>query len=311
MAFALWNCPVVLTRTGCCKHCKPNVRDNKVNRALRFIWLSRFRSRNRSFQKMVLGSERTLGQSFQEVVIGNGRIGSLLAQAPGMKEPIVVNRGESIPGDCYGPIYVCTRNDDLSGIVERTPISRRPDLVFIQNGMIQTFLEERNLQNNTQALVYFAVANKGDAPVDGGGTVVHGKWAEAFAQRVSSFGCKCSVVEDKTEFMKRMIEKLLWICVMGPLCATSHLNCGQVVTNSRYLRDLEDLVNELQPIAETALHVKLDDGVVPRIIEYSKKVADYRAGVKEIAWRNGWFLERKKTPLHLSYMKNFISLDEP
>ncbi|EME30249.1 hypothetical protein Gasu2_27200 [Galdieria sulphuraria] len=304
MAFATWNCPTLL-KTGC-KHCNPTIRNNNTNRLLRVIWISRFQSVNGYLQKMVVKSERATGQSFQEVVIGNGRIGSLLARAPGMKEPVVVTRGESIPADGYGPIYVCTRNDDLDSIVARTPSDRRPDLVFIQNGMIQTFLEERNIQNNTQALIYFAVASKGDSPVDGGGTVVYGKWAEAFAQRVCSLGCKCSVVEDKTEFIKKMVEKLLWICVMGPLCATSHFTCGQVVANETCLRDLEDLVNELKPIAEEVLRIKLDDGVVSRIVEYSNKVSDYRAGVKEIAWRNGWFLERKKTPLHVSYMKNFI-----
>lgn len=252
---------------------------------------------------MVVQSERT--PTLQEVVVGNGRIGSLLARAPDMKEALIVKRGENIPEEGYGPIYVCTRNDDLSSIVDSTPENRRADLVFIQNGMIQTFLEDKNLSNNTQALIYFAVANKGDSPVDGGGTVVYGKWAEAFAKRVTSVGCKCSVLQDKTEFMKKMVEKLLWICVMGPLCAKSQLTCGQVVANETYLQDLEGLVNELQPIAEEALHIKLDDGVVSRIIEYSKKVADYRAGVKEIAWRNGWFLKRKKTPLHVSYMKDF------
>lgn len=64
-----------------------------------------------------------------------------------------------------GPIIVCTRNDDLDCVIEATPITRHPglpysreclpcfsltDLVFIQNGMLLPFLEERGLQDNTQ-----------------------------------------------------------------------------------------------------------------------------------------------------------------
>jgi hypothetical protein len=41
------------------------------------------------------------------------------------------------------------------------------DLVFLQNGMLQPWLDSRGLGDNTQVLVYFAVAKLGDAPTDG------------------------------------------------------------------------------------------------------------------------------------------------
>eukprot|EP00871_Galdieria_phlegrea_P004662 jgi/Galph1/5197/GphlegSOOS_G3831.1 len=242
----------------------------------------------------------------QETVVGAGRIGNVLAYAPGMKETYLVRRGERIP-DGSGPIYVCTRNDDLEDIILQTPRNRRQDLVFVQNGMIQTLLEKHGLEYNTQALIFFAVARKGDKPVDGGGSVVYGKWSEALANRIRAVGCQCTVLNDKTEFLKRMVEKLLWICIMGLLCSKSQLSCGQVIEHSQWRQDLSKLVQELQPIAEEALAIQLNDGVEQRLVEYSKKVADYHASVKEVAWRNGWFLQRAKTGLHASYMKDYIN----
>ena len=84
-----------------------------------------------------------------------------------------------------GPIIVCTRNDDLQSVLEATPPQRREgqssqreantspgvsgrvlstaqkaqmkislscaDLVFIQNGMLEPWLAERGLADNTQA----------------------------------------------------------------------------------------------------------------------------------------------------------------
>ena len=49
-----------------------------------------------------------------------------------------------------GPILVCTRNDDLGAIVEATPPERRKDLVFLQNGMLQPWLDAKGLGTNTQ-----------------------------------------------------------------------------------------------------------------------------------------------------------------
>lgn len=94
------------------------------------------------------------------------------------------------------------------------------DLVFIQNGMLQKWLERRGLEECTQALVYFAVAKYGEKPTDGttdanpeGLTAVCGKHADAFAERLHKAGLTCHVL-DKTAFRQAMMEKLVWIwCV--------------------------------------------------------------------------------------------------
>ena len=68
------------------------------------------------------------------IVVGGGRIGSMLAS---LGESVLLKRGDPFPAEpASGPIYVCTRNDALAGIVDATPAHRREDLVFLQNGML-------------------------------------------------------------------------------------------------------------------------------------------------------------------------------
>ena len=68
------------------------------------------------------------------IVVGGGRIGSMLAS---IGESVLLKRGDPFPAEpASGPIYVCTRNDALAGIVDATPAHRREDLVFLQNGML-------------------------------------------------------------------------------------------------------------------------------------------------------------------------------
>jgi hypothetical protein len=95
----------------------------------------------------------------QPVIVGRGRIGSALQDLHG-GDCIMVGRDGVIPEQGNGPIYVCTRNDDLASVIEKTPVPRRKDLVFLQNGMLIPFLQEYGLEKNTQALIYFAVAKK-------------------------------------------------------------------------------------------------------------------------------------------------------
>lgn len=100
------------------------------------------------------------------IIIGGGRIGDLLYSSNGEKDVYLNKRGMDIP-ETTGPIYVCTRNNDLDEIIEKTPKKNLDDLVFLQNGMLESYLDGKDLGDNTQALVYFAVAKKGDAPIDG------------------------------------------------------------------------------------------------------------------------------------------------
>lgn len=65
--------------------------------------------------------------------------------------------------------------------------------------------------------MYFAVAKKGEAPTDGktdlnpqGLTAAWGPHAEAVAERLKANGLSCST-PDRPQFVKAMLEKLIWI----------------------------------------------------------------------------------------------------
>jgi hypothetical protein len=114
------------------------------------------------------------------------------------------------------------------------------DLVFIQNGMLQGWLDARGLGRNTQALIFFAVAKIGDKPTDGitdtnpdGLTAVHGKHAQLFAERLRGAGLSCHVLGTDA-YKQAMLEKLVWIwCVPTDLLlqCKSLPSCVQQLSN--------------------------------------------------------------------------------
>ena len=233
----------------------------------------------------------------QESIIGMGRIGTALAA---LGPALCLRRGESIPATPAGPIYVCTRNDDLAAVLAVTPPERRADLVFVQNGMLHSWLAARGLSDNTQALLYFAVSAVGDAPVDGGQTVAYGPWAEALAARLQRGGVACRVAPDAAAYREQVIEKFLWICVFGLLSQALGEPVGTVATQHR--AEVEALTAELGGICQRALGTPIPPQLVARLCDYSASIADYRGGVKELPWRNGWLLAQERTPLHLRWL---------
>lgn len=156
------------------------------------------------------------GQQQPWVIVGGGRVGEALSNMSGGRD-VVLRRGAAAIDGPPGPIVVCTRNDSLAGVVAATPAARRKDLVFIQNGMLQPWLDAQGLGGNTQVLVYFAVAAQGDAPTDGktdanpeGLTAACGPHAEAVASRLHAAGLSCKVLGPEA-FKGPMLEKLIWI----------------------------------------------------------------------------------------------------
>jgi hypothetical protein len=148
----------------------------------------------------------------QAEIIGAGRIGGLLAE-PG--SCVVLGRDDSIDAAGSGPILVTTRNDALLGIVQKCPENRRQDLVFMQNGYLDKFLESQGLLGNTQVLLYLAVTAKGVDPIDGvttvnpeGLTCATGEHAQAFCDRLAPMDLKCRVVSAE-EYRPAMFEKVM------------------------------------------------------------------------------------------------------
>lgn len=233
----------------------------------------------------------------QTIIVGKGRIGMAIA---GMAiSPIVISRADPIP-DIPGPIIVCTRNDDLDAVLAKTPRSKRQDLVFVQNGMIYSWLEKHDLQNNTQALLYFAVSSIGAVPVDGGKTVVCGKWAKHFQQLLQEGSIQCRIV-DIVSYQLTSIEKFLWICVFGLLCQRYQCTVSEVVMDHH--SDIDRLTHELANFVYTLFGLQRPLSLIDDLCSYSMTIPDYKGAVKEWSWRNGWLVAKKKTPVHMKFLQ--------
>ncbi len=181
-------------------------------------------------------------------IIGGGRIGEMLWEANNHKDVLSRSRQDPIP-TAPGPIYIATRNNDLDAIIEKTPTDRHEDLVFLQNGMLSPYLKSKGLHQNTQGLIYFAVAKKGEKPIDGitdmnpeGLTAVTGKWANDFAERMKVAGLSCHVL-DYAAWEVKMLEKHIWICAFMAVGAKYKCTVGEV--EKQHNAEVRALIEEL------------------------------------------------------------------
>lgn len=228
------------------------------------------------------------------VIFGGGRVGRAMAEM-GDGSDIMVKRGEPFPENApKGPIFVCTRNDSLADVVQATPPERREDLVFMQNGMLQPWLDAQGLGDATQVLVYFAVAKLGDKPTDGktdmnpeGLTAAHGKWAEETAARFKAAGLSCKT-PDKAGFDAMMYEKLIWISAFM-LVGAKYPGSSVGDVESQHTAEVSYLISELASAVTQATGVEFGPQMPERLCAYGRSVAHFPTAVKEFEWRNGFF----------------------
>ncbi|XBI05627.1 hypothetical protein VPH35_133776 [Triticum aestivum] len=254
------------------------------------------------------------------VVVGGGRVGqALLSMGPSSGGDLLLRRGEALPPAApAGPILVCTRNDDLDGVLDATPKSRWQDLVFFQNGMLDPWLESKGLAGANQVLAYFAVSKLGEPPIDGitdanpeGLTAAFGNWAPAVAARLQNGGLTCKVL-DKGAFEKQMLEKLIWISAFM-LVGARHPGATVGAVEKEYRSEVSSLIAELASAAAAERGLSFDEGMEERLCAYSRAVAHFPTAVKEFKWRNGWFYSLTEKalaegkpdpcPLHTSWLK--------
>ena len=224
-------------------------------------------------------------------VVGGGRIGTFLAT---LTEACVVSRqhGELQP---TGPILVCVRNSELENVILRTPLERRKDLIFIQNGMIDPLLESMGMQEATRGILYFAIETKGGNVVDGGGSAFCGTYAPWLVSVLHEAKIGAQVVTSE-EFRKEMGRKLIWNSVFGLLGQVYQTDVGQIL--DRHRPEFQILLSELQSVFESATKIGLGDDLEQFLTNYALEVSHYHCRASEWEWRNGWFLSKMPTPLH-------------
>lgn len=235
------------------------------------------------------------------LIFGGGRVGEALFDM-GNGNDVIVRRGDPFPaGAPPGPIYVCTRNDALKGIIDRTPQERREDLIFTQNGALLPFLEQELgslAAQTTVLLVYFAVAKKGEAPIDGktdtdpeGLSAVNasGKWAAEVAHRLTAGGLSIRELAEPL-FSQAYWEKIVWIAAYM-LIGALHDGCKVGDVESEHREEVDALITELAgAVSDASPNIRWDTKVLcNRLAAYARSVAHFPTAVKEFEWRNGAF----------------------
>ena len=236
-------------------------------------------------------NQREATTDCQSTIVGNGRIGEFL-QRHGAGDDLVITRGCTIPPDAPGPVYLCTRNDSLEEIVSQCPDLKRDDLVFLQNGMLEPFLQRYGLSENTRANVYFAVTSRGGDAIDGvttmnpeGLTSVTGKWEGAFASRLSKAGLSCKLLK-RHDYRRANLEKLIWIAAFNLVGAVhGGITMGDVA--DRHTAEVTDMCRELSTMVRFSLTVGMLSDVEERLCAYARSVRDFPTALKEFEWRNG------------------------
>lgn len=265
------------------------------------------------------------------VIVGRGRVGDALTRM-GRGYDVVVKRGDPWPENApEGPIYICTRNDALKGVIDMIPKERHEDIVLIQNGALLPFVE-RELGKDlpiTILLVYFAVAKFGEDPTDGitdldpdGLTAVNatGKWATEVEDRLLTSRLSCRML-NANSFMQAYWEKNLWIAAYMLVGALHKCTVGEVVANHR--EEVDNLICELaSAVSATNPDVRWGRAqLCDRLAAYARSVAHFPTAVKEFEWRNGPFYAITEMalaagrddpcPLHTAGLKEVGALPAP
>ncbi len=230
------------------------------------------------------------------VVVGRGRVGTLLAAlAERAGQPCeTLGRGD-LPGSLARPIagtpiVVCTRNDDLEGLLGHVAPQRRADLVFVQNGMLLPWLGERRLDRCTQGLLYVAVPKVGARPEPGGESLFWGPHAEQVAALLRGGGIAARATTDAQEYRAAVAYKFAWNAVFGLLGEATGQPVGALAAAEA--EAVRALCAEMTPVLATALEVDLKAGpLAEHALAYAREIPDYRATLKEQRWRNGWLVQ--------------------
>ncbi|MBT3222109.1 MAG: hypothetical protein HN348_23800 [Proteobacteria bacterium] len=246
------------------------------------------------------------------IIIGAGRVGTALhtrSLASGVScELVERDQGwDALDGPPGVAVVVAVRNDDLPDVVAQVPLHRRDDLVFIQNGMVRTWLRKNALGRCTRGLLYFAVPRRGAEIVFGDSSPFCGPYGLAMVQWLVTIGVKSHQV-DWASFSARELEKLIWNSAFGLMC--EHYGCSVGTIVDDHHGELQSLVTEMSAVGRAKMGVDVPlDFLMGRLCDYSRTIADYRGGVSEFPWRNGWFVKAAaqrnvSTPVHHELLRS-------
>lgn len=220
------------------------------------------------------------------VVVGAGRVGNVFlrcARAAG-REVVVPPKGAPLHAT-GGPLLVCTRADDLSDVVHATEPAARPDLVFVQNGLLAPFLARHGLAENTQGVLYFAATARDGRAEPGAESLFWGRHAEEIVGVLRAGEVPARAIADAREYRREAAIKLAWNAIFGLLGERFGEDVGASAAREEEVRVLSA---ELAPVLARALDTDVPpDLLAARCLAYARAIPTFRASVKELRWRNG------------------------
>lgn len=280
-------------------------------------------------------NQREVTEDGPSIIVGGGKIGTMLEDFGKRRgfEDLIVNRGDPIPADWFGPVYVCVPIDDVESVLAACPPEKKDDLVFVQDGMLEPLFQRHGLYGPTQATLWLACMRKGGKPVDGltseapeGLTTVSGKWAGAVAMRLSTGDLACKESMDR-DARRVMLEKLVF-CSAYNLVGTVHghskddpLTVGEVA--EKHSEEVGAISRELASFIRYTLSVSLFSGIEERLQAYAQRMEFMKCKSisKDFEFFNGYFYKFAKmagtrvtpagikvevpdtTPIHTDYVK--------
>lgn len=249
-----------------------------------------------------------LGRNKQEesedgpsIIVGDGKIGTMLLDfgARNSHDDVIVRRGDVIPADHPGPVYVCTPVSELEQVIDDCPEAKKEDLVFLQDGMLEPIFQRKGIYGPTQAALWMACMRKGGRPADGrtpdapeGLTTVSGKWAGALSMRLSTGNLACSVKLDR-DGRRSTLEKLVFVSAYNLVGQCfGGLTVGEVA--KQYPQEVGMLSRELASFIRYTLSVSLFSGLDDRLAEYAAKMEFLPTSFDDFQFRNGYFYRYTK-----------------
>lgn len=230
------------------------------------------------------------------LIVGQGRVGGAILEGvkARFEDVAYLGRGDlAAIAKHSGPIIVATRVAAIDEILAHTPVERRSDLVFVQNGPLLELAEGWQTPDATLAVLWVAVAKRGDTPVPGRASAFYGSHANAVAEAFEASGITAIALEDEGAFKRELALKVLWLSVVPVLAKFFDCTVGGVVDNHRGA--LLGLLSEIIPVAAGAYGLTLSlNETAQIIIDYTASIPHFPGGVKELETRNGWLIAHGK-----------------
>ncbi|KAG5098562.1 hypothetical protein JHK82_048416 [Glycine max] len=145
--------------------------------------------------------------------------------------------------------------------VQSTLFSRWGDLVFFQNGIMESWLESKGLEDANRCWLIL-LCPKLEKPL--------------------------LMVLDKEVFQKQMLEKLIWICSVM-LVGAPHGGVSVGVMDKEFRSELSSLITELESAASSEKGLTFEEAMEECLCAYSRAIAHFPTVVKEIS-KHGIFL---------------------